>query len=62
MQYKLQCSLIDWIPKENGTIRLWQETIDGRPKVPSGIPAPLHPQRTKNFHEVQKDLSDFVDL
>jgi hypothetical protein len=38
MQYKLWCTDSDWLPKENGGIRLWQETADGHPKVPSGSP------------------------
>jgi hypothetical protein len=36
MQYKLWCTDSEWLLKENGGIRLWQETADGCPKVPSG--------------------------
>jgi hypothetical protein len=41
---------------------LWQETADGRPKVPSGSPVPLGPQRMRNFDEITKGLSGFVNL
>jgi hypothetical protein len=43
MQYKLLCTNSDWLPKEKGGIRLWQETVDGRPKLPSGSPIPVVP-------------------
>jgi hypothetical protein len=62
MQYKLWCTDSDWLPKENGGIRLWQETTDGRPKVPSGSPVPLGSQRMRNFDEITKGLSGFVNL
>jgi hypothetical protein len=38
IQYKLFCTDSEWLPRENGGIRLWQETVDGRPKKPSGSP------------------------
>jgi hypothetical protein len=62
MQYKLWCTDSDWLPKENGGIRLWQETADGHPKVPSGSPVPLGSQRMRNFDEITKGLSRFVNL
>ena len=43
MQYKLLCTDNEWLPKEGGGIRLWKETEDGSPKVPSGDPMPLRP-------------------
>jgi hypothetical protein len=43
MQYKLWCTDSKWLRKENGGIRLWQETTNGRPKVPSGPPVPQSP-------------------
>jgi hypothetical protein len=62
MQYKLWCTDSEWLPKENGGIRLWQETADGRPKVPSGSPVPLGSQRMRNFDEITKGFSGFVNL
>ena len=62
MQYKLWCTNSDWLPKNNGGIQLWQETADGRPKVPSGSPVRLGSQRMKNFDEITKGLSGFVNL
>ena len=41
---------------------MWQETTDGRPKVPSGSPVPLVPWKRKNFDEVAKDLGRIVNL
>jgi hypothetical protein len=41
---------------------LWQETADGNPKVPSGSPVPLVPQKMRNFDEVAKGLGRFVNL
>jgi hypothetical protein len=62
MQYKLWCTDSDWMTKENGGIRLLQETADGRPKVLSGSPVPLGPQRMRNFDEITKGFSGFVNL
>jgi hypothetical protein len=62
MQYKLFCTDSEWLSRENGGIRLWQETVDGRPKVPSGSPVPLVPHKMRNFDEVAKGLGGFVNL
>jgi hypothetical protein len=62
MQYKLFCTDSEWLPRENGSIRLWQETADGRPKVPSSSPVPLVPHKMRNFDEVAKGLGGFVNL
>jgi hypothetical protein len=62
MQYKLFCTDSKWLPRENGGIRLWQETADGRPKVPSGSPVPLVPHKMRNFDEIAKGLGGFVNL
>jgi hypothetical protein len=62
MQYKLWCIDSEWLPKKNGGIWLGQEPTDGRPKVPSGAPVPLVPQRMRNFDEVAKGLGGFVNF
>jgi hypothetical protein len=62
MQYKLWCNDSEWLPKENRGIQLWQETMDGRPQVPSGSPFPLVPQKMRNFDEIVKGLARFVNL
>jgi hypothetical protein len=62
MQYKLWCTNNEWLPKDNWGIWLWQETVDGRPKVPSGSPFPLVPLKMRNFDEVVKGLVGFVNL
>jgi hypothetical protein len=62
MQYKLFCTNSEWWPRENGGIRLWQETVNGRSKVPSGSPVLLVPHRMRNFDEVAKGLGGFVNL
>jgi hypothetical protein len=43
-------------------IQLWEETTDGRPKVPSSSLVPLVPKRMRNFDEVAKGLGRFVNL
>jgi hypothetical protein len=62
MQYKLLCTDSEWLPRENGGLRLWQETVDGHPKVPSGSPVLLVPHKMRNFDEVAKGLGGFVNL
>ena len=62
MQYKLWCTNSEWLPKENGGIRLWQETTNGCSKVPSGSLVRLVFQRMRNFDEVAKGLGGFVNL
>ena len=37
-------------------------TIDGRPKLPSSSLVPLGPKKMKNFDEITKDFSGFVNL
>ena len=62
MQYKLFCIDSEWLPRENGGIWLWQEIIDGCPKVPSGSPVLLVLHIMRNFDEVAKGLGRFVNL
>jgi hypothetical protein len=62
IQYKLWCTDSEWLLKENGGIRLWKETVDNCPKVPSGSPICLVPQKMRNFDEVVKGLTGFVNL
>ena len=62
MQYKLLCTNNEWLPKEGGGIRLWKETEDGSPKVPSGDSMPLRPQKMCGHDEVCKDLGGFLNL
>ena len=62
MQYKLWLASSDWLPKENGDIWLWQEIVDGRPKLPSSSLVSLGPHKMKNFDEITKGLCGFVNL
>ena len=62
MQYKLWYTDSNWLPKENGGIRLWQKIADGRPKVSSRFLVLLGLQRMKNFDEFTKGLNGFVNL
>ena len=41
---------------------MWQETADGHPKVLSGSLVLLGSQRMRNFDEITKGLSRFVNL
>ena len=62
IQYKLFYTNNEWLPRENRGIWLWQETIDGHPKVPSSSLVPLVSHRMRNFDEVTKDYGGFVNL
>ena len=62
MQYKLFYTDSEWLPRENGGIRLWYKTVDGRLKVPSSSLILLVPHRMKNFDEVAKGLGGFGKL
>ena len=62
MQYKLLCTNNEWLPKEGGGIRLWKETEDGSPKVPSGDPLALKPRKMYGHDEVYKGLGGFPNL
>ena len=50
------------VTKEGGGIRLWKETEDGSPKVLSGDPMPLRPQKMRGHDEVCKGLGGFLNL
>jgi hypothetical protein len=41
---------------------LWQEITNDRPEMPSGSPVPLGSQRMRNFDDITKGLSGFVNL
>lgn len=62
MQYKLHCMDKDWLPRENGGIQLWNETLDDRLKMPLREPNSICLQRLWNFDEVTKGLFEFVSL
>ena len=62
MQYKILCTDSDWLPKEGGGIRLWKETADGRPMVPSGQPRALAPNQMRCLDEICKGLDGFIAL
>jgi hypothetical protein len=60
MEYKNLCTDKNWLPEHGKGIRLWSETEDGLPKVPSGSPPPLAPQQMKSLEEVKKGLNGFI--
>ena len=62
MEYKNLCTDKNWLPEDGKGIRLWSETEDGRPKVPSGSPTPLAPHPMKALDEVRKGLDGFIAL
>jgi len=62
MQYKHLCTNVDWLPIEGGGIRLWIETADGQPMVPSGNLLLLAPQRGRCYDEVCKGINGFLSL
>jgi hypothetical protein len=60
MKYKIFYTYNDWLPKEGGGIKLWQEDEDGRPLWPRGEPTPLNVQPMGNVDEVVKGISRFI--
>src|SRR5579875_2933472 len=62
IEYKNLCTDKNWLLEDGKGIRLWSETEDGRPKVPSGSPPPLAPHLMKALEEVKKGLNGFIAL
>jgi hypothetical protein len=60
MKYRILCIDPDWLPKEGGGIKLWQEDEEGRALWPRGEPAPLSPQPMKNLEEILRGISGFM--
>jgi len=50
----------NWLPEYGRGIRLWLETKDGLPKLPSGSPSPLVPQQMKSVGKIKKGLDGFI--
>jgi hypothetical protein len=63
MQYKLKCTDNEWLPLENGGIKLWKEDVGtGMPLLPSRVPKPLCPFPKRNLEEIIKGIGGFVKL
>ena len=62
MEYKNVCTDENWLPLDGKGIRLWAETEDGRPKVPTGNPVPLAPHKMKAHDEICKGLNSFITM
>jgi hypothetical protein len=41
MQYKHHCTDLEWLPKQDGGIRLWKEDNEGKPILSNGEPNAL---------------------
>ena len=62
MQYKLLCTDNEWLPKEDGGIRLWNETNIGTPRVFNGDLMALKLEKMRGHNEVCKGLGGFLNL
>ena len=60
MEYKNLCTDPKWLPPHGNGIRLWCESEDGLPIVPSGSPLPLAPQLMKGLDDIKKGLNGYV--
>ena len=60
MEYKNLCTDPKWLPAHGNGIRLWCESEDGLPIVPSGSPLPLAPQLMKGLDDIKKGLNGYV--
>ena len=48
------------MPAHGNGIRLWSESEDGLPIVPSGSPPPLVPEPMKGLDDIKKGLNGYV--
>jgi hypothetical protein len=63
MQYKLKCIGSDWLPLENGGIKLYKEDVGtGLPLLPSGEPKPFCPIPMKNLKEIINGIGGYMKL
>ena len=60
MEYKNLYTDPKWLPAHGNGIRLWCESEDGLPIVPSGSPLPLAPQLMKGLDDIKKGLNGYV--
>jgi hypothetical protein len=60
MKYRILCTDPDWLPKEGGGIKLWQEDEEGRALWPRGEPTSLSPQPMRNLEEILRGISRFM--
>jgi hypothetical protein len=60
MEYKNLCTDKKWLPEDGKGIRLWSETEDGRPILPSGDPPPLVPEKMRSLDEIKRGLNGFI--
>jgi hypothetical protein len=60
MKYRILCTDGDWLPKEDGGIKLWREDKKGRALWPREEPAPLSAQSMKNLNEILRGISRFM--
>ena len=60
MKYRILCSDSNWLLKECGGIKLWQEDKGGWAIWPCGESPALSAQPMKNLNEIIKGISRFI--
>jgi hypothetical protein len=60
MKYRILCTDADWLPKEDGGIKLWREDEEGRILWPRGELSPLSVQPMKNVEDIVRGISGFM--
>jgi hypothetical protein len=60
MKYRILCTDTNWLPKEGGGIKLWQEDEEGRALWPCGKPTPVSVQPLRNLEEILKGITGFT--
>ena len=61
IQYKRLCTDSQWLPKENGGIKLWTKLSDGRPSLPLGASYALPTQSMKNKDKIIRGIGGFIN-
>jgi hypothetical protein len=61
MKYRILHSDNDWLPKEGGGIKLWQEDEEGRPLWPHRELVAIKALPMKNFDEIVKGIFGFIN-
>ena len=55
------CTDKKWLPEDGKGIRLWAETEENGPRVPTGSPRPVRPQEMRSIEEIKKGLDGYIE-
>ena len=55
------CTDKKWLPEDGKGIRLWAETEENGPRVPTGSLRPVRPQEMRSIEEIKKGLDGYIE-